>query len=792
MAIVLGTGYFFLGPTSSSSRSFLASIILGGPGSFTLDPLEVSCSAEIPGVRLHWSVSENVASYILQRKPADQNSWGNSTISATIPTEDQDYFDTDLPNTDRTYVYRLRASRGGTHVFSNSEIATVKSCEAVISVPVSETPSSTSSSSSQTTTGSGMVGSNASAPAVVVMPTTVVPPVTSTAISVGTTVTPPTTTASIPAQSGSQTPNPDIVLAVSARPKPAPTSTPTSTSTQPTSTKFFIGDRIRVKPDRLALNVRTTPFITGTVIGVQPGGVLGTIVGGPSYDSVDKYWFWKVDYDTGVDGWSVEYWLDKVVVPPADTIPPQISITAPLNGATVSGVISVAASSSDNVSVSSVEFYVDSILRATDTSSPYTHSLTTTGLSNASHTVFVRARDGAGNMSQSANLSFRVNNVTSSPADTTPPTISLTSPVASSTVSGTVMLAASASDNVGVSIVEFFVDGILKFSDSISAYSYTWDTTGIANGIHTLFAKARDAAGNIVQSLTLTVNVNNVTTPPVSSGPKLWGAYTGWYDSSLANFESRVEKPVNSQTLFVHWGNENQFPPASITTPLKNSGKTLIIFWNPMDYTALSLNQPRFSLDNIMAGNWDSYITSFASSARAYGGPVIIIPFEEMNGNWSPWSGSLNGNTPAKVAAAYRYVRTKFGNVPNVKFGIALNSNSVPDTAANALELYYPGNDYVDYIGIDGFNFGSPWLSFSQIFDAPLAKLKGFGKPIYIFSMGTAEGSQKPAWITDALTVQIPKHPEIVGWVWFNEAKEQNWLVWSSPASLDAFRAAVR
>jgi beta-mannanase len=242
----------------------------------------------------------------------------------------------------------------------------------------------------------------------------------------------------------------------------------------------------------------------------------------------------------------------------------------------------------------------------------------------------------------------------------------------------------------------------------------------------------------------------------------------------------------------VHWGNEGAFPPPSLTTPLKNSNKTLIIFWDSMDYTALTTNQPRFSMDAIIRGDWDNYIKSFAASAKAYGGSVILIPFEEANGNWSPWSGTLNGNTPAKVMEAYRHIHDVFGNVPNVKWALALNSNSVPDTTANALELYYPGDNYVDYMGIDGFNFGSPWLSFSQIFDKTLATLKRFNKPIWIFSLATAEGSGKAAWISDAITVQIPKHSEIVGWVWFNEAKEQNWLVWSSDAALTAFKNAVK
>jgi hypothetical protein len=57
--------------------------------------------------------------------------------------------------------------------------------------------------------------------------------------------------------------------------------------------------------------------------------------------------------------------------------------------------------------------------------------------------------------------------------------------------------------------------------------------------------------------------------------------------------------------------------------------------------------------------------------------------------------------------------------------------------------------------------------------------------------MACADGTQKAAWITDALTVQIPKHPQLAGWIWFNENKEQNWLAWSNSAALAAFKAAI-
>lgn len=107
--------------------------------------------------------------------------------------------------------------------------------------------------------------------------------------------------------------------------------------------------------------------------------------------------------------------------------------------------------------------------------------------------------------------------------DTTPPTVSITNPSANSTVSGTVTVTASASDNVGVVGVQFMLDGAnLGAEVSTSPYSVVWDTTGVANGSHTIVAKARDAAANVGTSSPVVVTVSNINDPSVIgawSGP---------------------------------------------------------------------------------------------------------------------------------------------------------------------------------------------------------------------------------------------------------------------------------
>lgn len=190
-----------------------------------------------------------------------------------------------------------------------------------------------------------------------------------------------------------------------------------------------------------------------------------------------------------------------------DTTAPTVSISSPATGTTVTGVTTVTATASDNVSVSKVEFYVNGTLKATDTASPYTFSWDTTSLTNGSYSLTAKAYDASGNVGQSSTVAATVNNPV---ADTTAPTVAISSPTSGSTVSGTATVSVAASDNVGVSKVEFYVNNVLQATDTAAPYTFTWNTAALANGSYTLSAKAYDAAGNVGQSSSQTVTVSNV------------------------------------------------------------------------------------------------------------------------------------------------------------------------------------------------------------------------------------------------------------------------------------------
>jgi hypothetical protein len=144
-----------------------------------------------------------------------------------------------------------------------------------------------------------------------------------------------------------------------------------------------------------------------------------------------------------------------------------------------------------------------------DGSDPTTSSPTYTApLSvSATTTVKYRAWDNSGNAEATNTQLIRVE-TTPPPGDTTPPTVTLTSPTNGATVTGNINITASASDSgSGVARVEFYVDGQLIGTDTAAPYSVTWNSKKSAKGSHTIYAVAVDNAGNSQATPAITVTV---------------------------------------------------------------------------------------------------------------------------------------------------------------------------------------------------------------------------------------------------------------------------------------------
>jgi len=229
-----------------------------------------------------------------------------------------------------------------------------------------------------------------------------------------------------------------------------------------------------------------------------------------------------------------------------DTIPPTVTSTGPTSGAnSVSPAINIAVVFSEGMNVASITTSTFTIkvkqgnnppLAATVAYNSSTRTATldpTANLSNnTTYTVTVKGgasgvKDVAGN-ALSSDFSW---NFTTGALDLTPPTITLTAPANGANVKGNVTLSANASDNVAVASVSFLVNGSVVGTDTTSPYSFSWNSTTLADGSATIAARAIDASGLTTTTANITVTVDN--TPPdtaITSGP------SGTVTSTSASF----------------------------------------------------------------------------------------------------------------------------------------------------------------------------------------------------------------------------------------------------------------
>ena len=235
-----------------------------------------------------------------------------------------------------------------------------------------------------------------------------------------------------------------------------------------------------------------------------------------------------------------------------DTTPPTVTMSAPVPGALASGTIAVSATASDNVAVASVQFQLDGAnLGSADTIAPYSASWNTTSVLPGLHMLRAIARDAAGNTTTSSAINVTV-------LDVTAPAVSITAPAASASVSGTVAVTATATDAIGVTGVQFKVDGVsLGAEDASAPHTVSWNTTGVPDGVHTLTAVARDAAGNQRTSAGVSVTVSNTGSPPSSPWSHEPSGFTpveetGWETGTLGNWYrifTSADKPISVGTI---------------------------------------------------------------------------------------------------------------------------------------------------------------------------------------------------------------------------------------------------
>lgn len=264
----------------------------------------------------------------------------------------------------------------------------------------------------------------------------------------------------------------------------------------------------------------------------------------------------------------------------------------------------------------------------------------------------------------------------------------------------------------------------------------------------------------------------------------MFGAFT--YGGVWQGMEPILEMEMNlgRRLDVVHWFTnwENPYLP-ELVAMASQGGRKPLISWQ-------SNNQ---STTDIAAGLHDEYIRDWARGAASAPGPVYVRPFPEMNGSWSSWNGD-----PATLVAAWRHVVTIFREegASNVRWVFSPNVTDSPRTPENAMELYYPGDDYVDVLALDGYNWGNTlpavgWRSFEEVFRGGYERITALGdQPIWLAELASSdEGGDKGDWVRDMFATT--GFDRIEALVWFNENKEADWRIDSDVNSLRAFRLAL-
>ena len=268
----------------------------------------------------------------------------------------------------------------------------------------------------------------------------------------------------------------------------------------------------------------------------------------------------------------------------------------------------------------------------------------------------------------------------------------------------------------------------------------------------------------------------------------LWGAYDGSLPESFAGvtaLESRTGEPFAIVSFYQAWGDrpdEADFPLRAVST-IDRLGSIPMITWEPWvkDFDpALRPNLPNpaerdyASLAAIARGDYDFYVTRWATEAARYGKPLYLRFAHEMNDPYRyPW-GPQNGNRPDDFIAAWKHVHLIFQkmNAANVLWVWS------PHISMPWFEYYYPGDEWVDWIGTGVLNYGdvapwSRWWTFHQILEKAYPALVKLRKPIMITEFGSvASGGDAAQWYGQAFRDVHEKYGAIRSVIFFNQTRD--------------------
>jgi mannan endo-1,4-beta-mannosidase len=297
------------------------------------------------------------------------------------------------------------------------------------------------------------------------------------------------------------------------------------------------------------------------------------------------------------------------------------------------------------------------------------------------------------------------------------------------------------------------------------------------------------------QDHVLIARTNSVFPAP---GKKFVGVMTngGPYDFTQLDRFARAVGYQPSVYEFAQGWAVDQFDRNAIDNVAEH-GMLPLISWEPWDYrrqskiASLSGIQPAYSLSHIINGDYDGYIRSWAGGVKSLPYTIAIRFAHEMNGNWYPWGVYTNGNSVGEYVKAWRHVHDIFTQIGADNVIWVWSPNIIYGDTTDLADLF-PGNNYVDWIGLSGY-YGTPGMmqyrTFNATFDQTIAQLHRFtDKPLVITETGATNVNGLMArWITQMFQ-ELPAHPDIIGIIWFEGVTVVDWQVADNPPAAAAFR----
>ena len=388
------------------------------------------------------------------------------------------------------------------------------------------------------------------------------------------------------------------------------------------------------------------------------------------------------------------------------------------------------------------------------------------------------------------------------------PRLSIASPAANAKVKEELTVTGTASAPKGIARVEIRLDqGAFRAVSGRGSWSAKVDTLQLVDGEHTLTTRVTDADGQQA-TVSRTIVVDNqrrqIYWGALVSG-KLYGYGNAPYDMrSLRVFERHTGKGVSILALGTSWGAPHPGFPAGAMTTIRDHGSIPLFSWGSMRTATDGADQSAYRLANITAGKFDGYITRFARAAKAWGHPFFLRFDWEMNlQSWYPWVEKVNGNHPGDFVKAWRHVHNIFTRVGATNVTWVWCPNDEYQNSIKPLSSLYPGDKYVDWTCIDGYNWGrnpwrqNIWQTFPEVIGPTYQEILSHvapSKPMMIGETASSEyGGSKAQWIRQTLSVDLPQDfPHIKAFVWFNVRDKADWEIETSAAATSAFRASIR